>query len=105
MYICRKVSNSRFYKAFLLSYPTIGHAERGLEKGIITKVEYQAIVNAIRARGVPPQETRLGGLVEIHGSGTGGKYDWTLGCIALQNEVIDMLWNQAPLGMPVVVTP
>jgi len=105
MYICRKVPNSRFYKAFLLSYPTIAHAKQGLGKGIINKTQYQAIVTAIKSRDVPPQDTNLGGWVEIHGSGTGGKYDWTLGCIALQNDVIDLIWSQIVPGMPVVVTP
>ncbi len=105
MYVCRKVPNSKFYKAYLLSYPTIAHAKRGLEKGLINNAQYRSIVRAINNRGVPPQNTKLGSYIEIHGNGTGGLYDWTLGCIAVRNKVMDILWPQISVGTPVVVVP
>lgn len=105
LYICSLIPNSRFYKAFLLSYPSIRHADRGLELGLINKSQHQQIVGANKSRRVPAQDTNLGGYVEIHGNGTGGLYNWTLGCIALKNEVMDFLWDKIIVGTPVVVTP
>jgi len=104
-YVARHVPRSSFHRAFLLSYPSIHHAEKGLKNGLINKNEYNKIVSAIESRRVPPQNTKLGSYIEIHGSGTGGKLDWTLGCVALENKVMDFLWGKVPVGAPVVILP
>ena len=39
----------------------------------------------------------------IHGMGIEG--DWTHGCIAVDNEVMDILWKLCPLGTQVTVMP
>ena len=44
----------------------------------------------------PPQQTSLGGLIEIHGQG--GKSDWTLGCIAIDNTAIDSFGERLTLA-------
>ena len=90
-YVCRKVNPSQYYKAFLFSYPNKEDAQRGLHSGIINNQQFNSIVSAIDEASTPPQHTRLGGLIEIHGEGVG--YNWTLGCIAMENKDIDELWQ------------
>lgn len=102
-YVPRKLPNSQYYKAFLLSYPDTADAQRGLSQGIITQAEYNAIVAAQNARTEPPQNTNLGGLIEIHGNG--GSSDWTWGCIAGDDSAIDVLWPVIDVGETIVVLP
>jgi hypothetical protein len=39
----------------------------------------------------------------IHGHG-GGR-DWTAGCVAVDDEVMDILWGGCPIGTPVTILP
>jgi len=50
-----------------LAYPNAGDARRGLATGLITQKVYEAILKKIAARECPPQDTRLGGAIIIHG--------------------------------------
>lgn len=102
-YIPRVLPNSQYYKAFLLSYPDSADAARGLQAGLITQSEHDAIVRAQNSRTEPPQMTNLGGLIEIHGGGSAN--DWTWGCIAIDNSAIDALWQTIGVGDTVVVEP
>ena len=52
---------------------------------------------------LPPDGTRLGGDIFIHGGGVGE--DWTLGCVALRNSDIDELFDVIPVGTPVKILP
>lgn len=100
-YICMKNSHSQFYLSLELSYPNQKHAERGLRDGLITRSQYNQIVSALARKRVPPQNTRLGGELFIHGSGSAS--DWTWGCVALDNMDIQELFNAVPLGTPVTI--
>ena len=102
-YVCVKNPKSRYYLSLGLSYPNVRDAESGLRKGLITRRQYQEIAEAIRNGGTPPWDTALGGEVFIHGHGT--KSDWTLGCIAMENEDIRELYNAVPVGTPVIIQP
>lgn len=53
-------------------------------------------------RGVSP-----GGAIFIHGnhSPTGGRRDWTLGCIAVTDEAMDEIWATVPNGTPITIKP
>src|SRR5215510_12228730 len=108
-YITHKNARSKFYLSLGVSYPNIADADKGLKDGLITKAEHQAIVDAIRARAKPPQNTRLGGDIFIHGGGTGKLFglvrDWTLGCVALENEEIKELFEMIPVTTPVRIVP
>ena len=82
--------DSRYYRAFHISYPNaVDRAEA-------------------RLRGVDP-----GGMVMIHGlpdsdTGNGEGYvgmDWTDGCIALTNAEIDQLWEVVKDGTPIEIVP
>ncbi len=72
MYIVRKklpLGYTGFHKAFLINYPNKEDKKQG----------------------------KTGGLIEIHGNGSGNKgndkgYNWTLGCVATSNENMDKIF-------------
>jgi len=100
-YICLKNSRSQFYLSLGLSYPNREHAERGLRDGLITRGEYNQIISALARKRTPPQNTRLGGEIFIHGNGS--KNDWTWGCVALDDGDIRELFDAVPVGTPVFI--
>jgi len=102
-YVFTKNDKSAFYLSLGISYPNIVHAERGLRDGLITRAQYDAIVRANKAKKTPPQNTRLGGTIYIHGNGASS--DWTWGCVALENEDIRELFNAISVGTPVRIEP
>ncbi len=70
-YICAKNPRSKFFLSVCISYPNAEDAERGLAAGLITEEEYTGILDAIREKKLPPQHTRLGGEIYIHGHAGG----------------------------------
>jgi len=88
-------------RSMRLSYPSVADARRGLRGGLIDKAAYLAIVRAVRAGDVPPQHTALGGSIRIHGGGSAR--DWTLGCIALDDEDVITLYAEIGKGTRVDV--
>lgn len=106
-YVCVKNKASKFHKALGLSYPNIQDAERGLEAGLITQEQEDSITEAIRAGGKPDWYTALGGEVMIHGQkgDLGSQSDWTTGCIAMDNDAIDAIWDQVEVGTKVTINP
>jgi L,D-peptidoglycan transpeptidase YkuD (ErfK/YbiS/YcfS/YnhG family) len=102
-YICIKNSQSKYYLSLGLSYPNEEDAERGLREGLIDRARHKAIVDAIKGRRTPPQNTALGGEIFIHGHGSDA--DWTWGCVALDNRDIKELFEAIPLGTKVVINP
>ncbi|HJN76840.1 MAG TPA: L,D-transpeptidase family protein [Myxococcota bacterium] len=85
---------SNFYGAIAVHYPAKADAARGLKAELITQAQHDAIVLAIDEGRKPPQDTRLGGEILIHGGG--GEVDWTLGCVALDDAEIDTLRAALP---------
>jgi hypothetical protein len=71
-YICAKNPRSKFFLSLCISYPNAEDAERGLAASLIGADEHRQILDAIRARRMPPQHTRLGGEIYIHGHGIHG---------------------------------
>ncbi len=102
-YVVDKKPQSEFYKALVLNYPTTADAERGLKQGLISRSEYEAIVQAQEQAQMPPMNTELGGWIEIHGEGTGGATNWTQGCVAVENQVMNALWTRVGVGTPVLI--
>jgi len=102
-YIFTKNPKSAFHLSLGISYPNIEDAERGLNAGLITRAQRDAIVKAIKRKQGPPQYTALGGLIYIHGNGASS--DWTWGCVALENEDIEELYQAIPVGTPVTIKP
>ena len=76
-----------FYKALMINYPT---RQDSLE------------FIALREDGFIPEEVDSpGGHIEIHGYG--GRSDWTLGCIAVDNSDMDYIFERSKLGTPVTI--
>jgi murein L,D-transpeptidase YafK len=98
-----KNDQSRFHRSLGVSYPSHDDAERGSRDGLITTEERDAIASAIREEKMPPQNTRLGGEIYLHGGGT--SRDWTWGCIALSDEDITELFNLIPVGAKISILP
>ncbi len=99
---------SRYHLFMALDYPTMEHAQRALDEGRIDIEEYVAVSNAWLAGDPPPQNTRLGGYLGIHGLGNGsteihGIVNWTDGCIAVTNEQMDELAGLVAVGTKVSV--
>ena len=76
-------ARSRFHLSLRVSYPN--EADRR-----------QAV-----ARDVDP-----GGDIMIHGATPpGSQADWTEGCIAVTNTEMEAIWQRAPVGTPIRITP
>jgi len=88
-------------RSMRLSYPSVKDAERGLEKGLIGQAQHDAIVAAIKKGVMPPQDTKLGSSIRIHGGGVGD--DWTAGCIALRDEDAVEVYDAVVPGTKVTV--
>jgi murein L,D-transpeptidase YafK len=102
-YVFVKNNRSAYYLSLGISYPNVEDAERGLRDNLITRTEYDAIMDAIKKKKAPPQYTKLGGLIYIHGSGA--SKDWTLGCVALENDDIKELFDAVTVGTRVTILP
>jgi murein L,D-transpeptidase YafK len=103
-YVCVKNPRSRYFLSLGISYPNAEDAVRGLAAGLISNLEHAQIIEAIRLGKMPPQHTRLGGEIYIHGHGEdqrAGTKDWTRGCIALDNSAMQEVYDCAAIGTPV----
>lgn len=102
-FVCVKNPKSKFHLSLGLSYPGREDAERGLEAGLISQKEHDEIVLAIAEKRMPLQKTMLGGEIYIHGGGT--SFDWTEGCLALDNDDMAELFEAVPIGTRVTILP
>ncbi len=102
-YVVHKNPQSEFYKALVLNYPKVEDARRGLDAGLISRAQYEAIRQAQQEHRMPPMGTDLGGWIEIHGDGTGDATAWTQGCVAIRNGAMDVIWEQVRVGTPVLI--
>lgn len=102
-YVFVKNNKSAYYLSLGISYPNAEDADRGLREGLINRAQHRAITEAIRNKTAPPQYTKLGGLIYIHGHGA--QSDWTWGCVALENEDIRELFDAVGVGTPVTIQP
>lgn len=102
-YVCTKNQYSKFYLSLGVSYPNVEDAQNALSNGLIEEETYQNIVDAIQKGECPPWNTALGGEIMIHGHG--GDKDWTKGCVAVDNEVMDVLFEVCQIGTPITIYP
>lgn len=99
---------SKFKKFFRIDYPRPNHVEKALQENIISKKEYDEYWRYKNSRGYPPQLTKLGGHIGIHGVGNKDswihkKINWTEGCVAVTNQEIEDLSKYINVGTKVVI--
>lgn len=104
-YICAKNPRSRYFLSLCISYPNTEHAQRGLVAGLISAEEHGQILDALKAGRMPPQHTRLGGEIYIHGHGERGAPQDTRGCIALSDADMQDLYDRTAIGTPLAILP
>jgi len=85
--IISKFSGTKYNNALLLDYPNEEDRKR---------------FNKEKSRGTIPSYAKIGGGIEIHGSGGKG-VDWTEGCIALEDSEMDLIFRLATIGTPVTI--
>jgi hypothetical protein len=102
-YVCIRNANSSFYLSLGVSYPNKEDAKEALDAGTINQSVYNQIAGAIDNKSCPPWNTALGGAIMIHGMGSSS--DWTAGCVAVDNDVMDILWKHCPIKTPIIIVP
>tara|TARA_B110000014_G_scaffold258635_1_gene245063 strand:+ start:1888 stop:2451 length:564 start_codon:yes stop_codon:yes gene_type:complete len=103
--------SSRFHYFIQLSYPNLIDAWYGFKNEVIDGADFKRIAGAYKKREFPPQDTKLGGQIGIHGIGRITKQklaihkdlNWTDGCIALTNHDINELKQYVNIGTVVVI--
>lgn len=103
--------DSKFHFFMQLNYPNMLDAWHGYKDRLISPAEFRQIALSYKNHKMPPQNTRLGGYIGIHGVGeiTSEKMkihqsvNWTDGCIALTNEEINILRKYVTIGTPVII--
>jgi uncharacterized SAM-binding protein YcdF (DUF218 family) len=100
---------SQFHLSLGLDYPGREDAERGLASGLITRAQYDGILEALGSDLTRKENqdklwyTPLGGEIFIHGHSDGRT--GTAGCIALSNDDVEELYAILPLGTEVEIRP
>lgn len=103
--------DSKFHYFMQLDYPNLLDAWYGYKNKVITANEFKYITTSIKNDGVPPQDTKLGGYIGIHGLGETtdqklaihNELNWTQGCIAMTNEEINVLKEYVDIGTRVII--
>ncbi len=85
--IINKFSRTKYNNALLIDYPNSEDSER---------------FNLEKSKGIIPRTAKIGGGIEIHGSGGKG-VDWTEGCIALVDSEMDIIYRIVSVGTPVTI--
>ncbi|MEN6528063.1 MAG: L,D-transpeptidase family protein [Candidatus Polarisedimenticolia bacterium] len=127
-YVCDR-EPSKYYRGLWLSYPNREDAARGLASGRLTQAQFDEIAAAIDMGACPPQDTKLGGLLLIHGqqgsltrqyrraparraglrAGDADPraysmyFDWTAGCIAMFNGDVREVYDNLPARAKVTI--
>jgi murein L,D-transpeptidase YafK len=82
--------NSRFHKAFHISYPSAKDITAAKKLGV-------APGGDIMLHGLPKEYAWVGKTHTLH--------DWTDGCIAITNEEMDEVWKIVRVGTPIDIKP
>lgn len=109
--ITKVKASGRFHYFMQLDYPNLFDTWYGYKNGIINATEFKRINTAIQNNKIPPQDTKLGGYIGLHGLGNTtekrltvhNETNWTEGCIAMTNNEIDKLKQYARVGTKVII--
>ncbi len=88
---------SSFEGAIAVHYPNAEDAAWGLRQGLLSRAQHDSIKLSVARGTVPDQGTAMGGEILVHGGGS--SRDWTLGCVALEDEDLSGLRASLPAGM------
>lgn len=102
-YVFVKNDQSKFYLSLGVSYPSVEDAKRGLNENLISQEEHDSIIVAIKDQKMPPQNTKLGGAIYIHGGGI--IKDWTWGCMALRDQEMKEIFDAVDVGTSITIQP
>ncbi len=80
-------TRTKFYKALTIDYPNKDDWAR---------------FDTAKQNGLIEPETKIGGEIQVHGSGGRGR-NWTIGCVAVSNANMDVVYGAAKLGTPVCI--
>ena len=83
----RAKGQTKYYKALEINYPNGEDKKR---------------FQASKSAGKLGRSARIGGLIEVHGSGGRGE-NWTDGCVALRDKEMDVIFKLASVGTPVTI--
>ncbi len=97
---------SKFHLFIQLNYPNIKDAFYGYKRKVISRYDFERIVQALGRNQAPPYDTDLGGMIGIHGIGEETENrleihraaDWTKGCIAMTNAEVSELRQYVDIG-------
>ncbi len=110
LFLCTRNRASQFTRFLGLAYPTPDGAAAAAAAGRVPASVERAVRAAYRTRDrCPPQGTRLGGAVGIHGRARWERrpdgfalVDWTWGCVAVRDEdILELFEHYAEVGIPV----
>jgi len=102
-HIIARDSNSPNHLMLQLDYPGTVDADIALGRGLIDQRTHQDIYRNLTNGRIPPQNTALGGNIGIHGGGV--SRNWTNGSVAVDDNVIEILWFACPNGTAVRIIP
>lgn len=108
-FITYKKTKTRFHRLLGISYPSLANAEKGLANGVISLSGYNKIQNAVHKSRTTPCDTGLGCGIALHGGGVfryfdkNRERDWTEGCVALNNEDMEKLFDACRPKDPVII--
>ena len=110
--ICSIDTVSKFHKFLHLNYPNGRDAAEAIKQGYINRDEFNLIIFADRQNTCPPNNTKLGSGIGIHGIGTYDfifknlpfTFNWTNGSISVSDENIDELYSAVRIGTPVKIS-
>lgn len=87
--VTKKLQNgsTKYHKALMINYPNAEDLE-----------EFSRRIKS----GAIPSNSKIGGLIEIHGDGGKGG-NWTEGCVALRNSDMDTVFRLVASGTPVTI--
>ena len=111
-YVTRLKNSNKFHYFFGINYPNLKDGYHGYKRKIITLSQFKAIKYASEHKKTPPQNTRLGGAIGIHGIGKQTRQkllihkniNWTEGCIAVENHEIEELKKFIRIGTKVRIS-
>jgi hypothetical protein len=100
-YPSKKYIGSRW---MMLSYPNNEAADKGRDKSLISQEVFNEIRESISNKKTPPQNTKLGNYIGIHG-GARPEYprDWTAGCIGMYDQDVEEIYEYLKVGSRVVI--